>query len=401
MFARSSRVWYAIVPLLLVAGIWLGGHPGLLPGFLRTALTDESAHADAVEARVVDEALDIIERDYYRPVDRRALLNVGLEAAVKSLDDRFSAYFDPKTFDHFEEASSGQFEGVGMTVQANRRGLEVVSTFAGSPARDAGIKPGDVIVSANGRSLAGESTSAATALIKGKSGTEVTLRVRADQAERTVRVKRQRVDVPSVESELVRTPRGEVAHVTLSGFTSGAHGEVGAAVRGLLGKGADAVVLDLRNNGGGYLDEAVLVSSLFIPEGTIVSTRRRNGEDKVYSASGPSIAADVPVVVLVNRGTASSSEIVSGAIQDRKRGVVVGTATFGKGVFQQIEQLSNGGALDITVGEYFTPNGRNLGGGGPKRGAGIQPDVVARDRARTKRDEALRVAVRTALKSAR
>ena len=155
-------------------------------------------------------------------------------------------------------------------------------------------------------------------------------------------------------------------------------------------------MLDLRNNGGGLLNEAVLISSIFIPDGTIVSTDGRTRPKRVFEATGDAIDSKIPVVVLVNGESASASEIVTGALQDRHRAEVVGTHTFGKGVFQEVRQLSNGGALDITVGEYFTPSGRNLGGGGVKQGAGIQPDVKAEDDPKTeKRDEALDVAVKT------
>ena len=148
-------------------------------------------------------------------------------------------------------------------------------------------------------------------------------------------------------------------------------------------------MLDLRDNGGGLLNEAVLISSIFIPEGKIVTTRGRAKPEQVYTATGNAIDPKIPVVVLVNGNSASASEIVSGALQDRGRAEVVGTKTFGKGVFQEVKQLSNGGALDITVGEYFTPSGRNLGGGGVRRGAGIKPDVEARDDPATRPDEAL------------
>ena len=160
-------------------------------------------------------------------------------------------------------------------------------------------------------------------------------------------------------------------------------------------------MLDLRDNGGGLLNEAVLISSIFIPEGKIVTTKGRSRPEHVFEATGGAISTKIPVVVLVNGESASASEIVTGALQDRDRANVVGTRTFGKGVFQEIEQLSNGGALDITVGEYFLPSGRNLGGGGPKKGAGITPDVKAQDDDKTKRDEALDVAVRTARARAR
>ena len=165
-------------------------------------------------------------------------------------------------------------------------------------------------------------------------------------------------------------------------------------MRRLLGKGARGVVLDLRDNGGGLLNEAVAVASVFLPDGKVVSTRGRARPEKVYNASGDAIDTRIPVAVLVNGDSASASEIVTGALQDRHRATVVGTHTFGKGVFQEIERLSNGGALDITVGEYFTPSGRNLGGGGVRRGAGITPNVRALDNPRTKPDEGLRTALR-------
>jgi carboxyl-terminal processing protease len=170
-------------------------------------------------------------------------------------------------------------------------------------------------------------------------------------------------------------------------------------VRKLLRDGADGVVLDLRDNGGGLLNEAVLVSSIFLPEGKIVSTKGRSRPERVYEATGGAIPSDVPVAVLVNKQSASASEIVTGALQDRNRATVVGTDTYGKGVFQEIEPLSNGGALDITVGEYFLPSGRNIGSG-VEKGSGIAPDVKAVDDPDTKRDEALRAAVRTVVRKA-
>jgi carboxyl-terminal processing protease len=373
-----------LLPVLLVAGIWLGGHPGNLPGFARDAFVDDS------QGRLYDEALDAIADNYYRPVDRSKLLDAGLTAGVKSLDDRFSAYFDPKTYREFQESTKGEFEGVGMTVAEVERGLRVLTVFEGSPAGRAGIHEGDVITGVDGKSLAGKTAEQATALIKGPAGTTVTLAVVTGDAEpRTLKLRRARVDVPVVESEMRRAGGEKVAHVRLSSFTSGAHGELRQAIDGLLDKGAEAVVLDLRDNGGGLLNEAVMVSSIFIPDGKIVTTRGRSRPEQVYEATGGAIDTDIPVVVLVNDRSASASEIVTGALQDRDRAKVVGTRTFGKGVFQEIRRLSNGGALDITVGEYFTPDGRNLGG------KGIDPDVKAEDDPDTKRDEALQTALET------
>jgi carboxyl-terminal processing protease len=378
-----------LIPLALVLGIWLGGHPDRLPGFARDTLVADS------DGRLYQEAIDTIERDYYRPVNRKDLLNKSLGAAVESLQDQFSNYFSPTAYTGFQESTEGEFEGVGMTVTAVKQGLRINQVYDNSPAKDGGLRAGDVIVKVDGRALAGKTSDQATALIKGRAGTSVTLTIDSGKGTRDVRLKRAKVDVPVVESKLETEGSHKIAWVHLASFTSGAHGEVGGAVRKLLGDGAQGVVLDLRDNGGGLLNEAVQIASIFVPDGRVVSTKGRNRPEHVYNATGGAISGKIPVVVLVNQNSASASEIVTGALRDRHRATVVGTRTYGKGVFQEIERLSNGGALDITVGEYFTPSGRNLGGGGVRKGAGITPDVQAQDDPHTKPDEALDKALET------
>src|SRR3954454_113967 len=158
-----------LLPVFLVAGLWLGGHPDKLPGFARNAFVHDK------QAAVYQEALDLIQHDYYRPVNRTQLLDKSIGAAVKSLDDQFSNYFSPKDYSSFQEATSGQFEGVGMTVDEAKRGLKVMTVYAGSPAARGRLKPGDIITKVNGRSIAGSSSEASTAKIKGPAGTSVTL----------------------------------------------------------------------------------------------------------------------------------------------------------------------------------------------------------------------------------
>jgi len=384
------RLLALLAPVALVAGLWLGGHPDLLPSPVRDVFVGDS------EGQVYEDALDTLARDYYREVDRKRLLDASLGQAVDSLDDRFSHYFSPRAYGDFQQQTEGRFEGVGMTVEAVDRGLRVLTVYDGSPADRGGLEPGDLITHVNGRSIAGRDADDATTQIKGPAGTDVTLTVVARGRDRRVRLKRAEVDIPVVKSGMRRVGGRRIAYAHLAGFTQGAHGELGRAVRGLLDKGARGVVLDLRNNGGGLLNEAVLVSSLFLPDGEIVSTRGRNRAERTYRASGGAISGDVDVVVLVNGQSASASEIVAGALHDRDRATLVGTRTFGKGVFQEIEPLPNGGALDITVGEYFLPSGRNLGGGGVAKGAGLQPDLRAQDDPKTRRDEALRAALREA-----
>jgi carboxyl-terminal processing protease len=344
-------------------------------------------------AQVVDEALERIEDDFIRPVDENDLANDSIDGAVKGLNDRFSAYFDPEEYRQFQQSASGEFSGIGVTVAETPRGLRVTEVFDDSPAKSVGIRKGDRIVAVNGKSIVGEPSEISTAKIRGKEGTKVNLTIQRGKSKRTIEVERATVAVPVVDSERRRADGQPVEVVSLSSFTDGAHGELKDAIDRALSKGAKGIVLDLRGNGGGLLDEAVLVASIFIPDGTIVTTKSRSQGTRVFEATGGAIPRDIPVVVLVDRGSASASEIVAGALKDRHRAQVVGQRTFGKGVFQEVTPLSNGGALDLTVGQYFLPSGKNIGGGEKNKRGGIPPDVLARDQPRTAADEQLQKAL--------
>ncbi len=370
---RLTYILIAMLPVLLVAGVWWGGHPEDLPAFARSSLV---AHADT---RVVDEAIERISSDYYRPVGSSSLANASVAGAVASLHDRFSHYLSPKEFHDFDEPPS--FTGIGVSVGGqlvNDRALLIERVFNSSPAARGGLKAGDRIVAVGGRKLEGLSPDAAIALIKGPPGTDVTLSIEAhaEHGAHTVKLTRATISEPVVASATKTVHGVKLGVVALSTFSPGSHGEVREAVEKVLHEGAKGIVLDLRDNGGGLVEEAQLIASIFVEHGPIVTTRARSLPTQTLSAVGNAIPASIPVVVLVDANTASASEIVTAALQDHKRATVVGTHTFGKGVFQEEMPLSNGGALDITVGEYFTPNGRNLGGGGIKQGAGVTPEVV-------------------------
>lgn len=362
----------------LLAGIWLGGHPDALPGGLRDALVDDGS---ALRSEVIDK----IHEEFYRDISKEKLEEESLKGLVRSLQDPYSRYFTPREAKVFNDDLHGRFEGVGMSVRPHALGLLVVSVFDDSPASKSGIRAGDVITKVDGRSLEGVGVSEAVDRIKGRPGTTVRLgyRVGNNPPEKSVAVKRARIRVPVTTTRLRDRAGRKIAHIRLSQFSSGAHGRLASEVRRLRKRGAEAVLLDLRGNGGGLLREAVLVSSVFIEDGLIVSTRGRAKKERRYSASGKVAAKGLPVVVLVDRGSASASEIVAGALRDRLKVKLVGTRTFGKGVFQEIDALSNGGALDITVGRYYLPAGKPL----PRNG--LEPDVKARDLPRTARDEAL------------
>ena len=391
MSPRSSSAFIAAFCVLIAfaAGLLMGGHPESLPAPVRDAF-DLSDDEDRTRAELIES----IEDSFYKPVDSKKLREAEYDGMVRSLNDRFSHYFTPEETKEFNRAvNDPTFEGIGVSVAEDKRGLRIVQVYDKSPAAEAGLLKDDLITAVGGKSIAGEPSDVSTAKIKGKAGTEVKLSVLTPSSKRTrdVTIEREQVDIPAVDSELIERDGKKIAHVQLFGFTNGAHGELRAAIDKLRKQGAQGIVLDLRGNGGGLLSEGILVSSLFIEDGTIVSTKGRARAERKYPAEGDAIDGKIPVVVLVDGGSASASEIVTGALRDRKRATVVGTKTFGKGVFQEVQDLPNGGSLDLTVGSYYLPGGENISG------KGIAPSVKAKDEPKTRRDEALPIAVKTVI----
>jgi carboxyl-terminal processing protease len=380
---KGTRIaaYVAAFVVVLCAGIWLGGHPAKLPEFLRDHLVDGSAGLNL-------EATELIEDNYFRPVGSTELTNASLQGMVRELrrrhKDRFSDYFSPQALASFDEQISGRFSGVGLTVSEVKQGLRVDSVFPKSPARRAGIKPGNLIVSVEGESIAGETSEESTARIKGPEGSEVKLGVKGGGKVREVEVRREQIELPVVTHALKKVGGRTLGYVRLLSFSEGAHAALREAVEKVEKQGAEGIVLDLRGNGGGLLEEAVLTASIFLPKDeVVVTTDSRTQGHAVYKTTGENLPA-VPVVVLIDRNTASAAEILTAALADDAGAKVVGTRSYGKGVFQQEIGLSNGGALKLTIGEYFTPDGVNLAQSG-----GIHPDVHAHDNPSTPRDEAL------------
>jgi carboxyl-terminal processing protease len=369
--------------VLLSAGVYLGGHPDGLPGFVRDPLVGDQ------DTRVVREAIDQVHDSYYRPIARKQLSNESIRGIVASLHDRFSNYFDPSQYAKFQMQQSSEFAGIGVQVTKVVDGLRIVQVYDGSPAKRARLQVGDVVLDVDGTTLKGRTSDQSVALIQGRLGTDVRLRIRRAKRTLDVTLTRSTISVPAVAAK-ERTIGGHMlAVVRLAQFSSGAHAEVAQSLRRALKDGAQGIVFDLRQNPGGLVTEAQLVASQFLADGKIVTTRGRAVPSRTLSATGDPIAPKTPLVVLVDHNSASAAEIVAGALQDRHRAELVGTQTFGKGVFQEVLELSNGGALDITAGQYFLPSGRNLGGKGVSRGAGLKPDIAAKDDPKTKADEVL------------
>ena len=382
----GPRLVYVVLlaVVLLALGMWVGGrHSSWLPGPARDALVGDS------DTAVVKEAIDRVHDTYYRKIPKSVLADDAIAGVVEKLDDRFSNYFDPAEYKKFKQSQNSEFSGVGLQVAQDPKGLRVDVVYDGSPAKRAGLRPGDVIIAVDGKDLAGKSQQESVSLVQGPPGSDVRLTWLREGKKHTKTVTRSTISVPVVASQLASDKGCKIGVVKLAQFSSGAHAEVYAALRRLQKRGAKAYVLDLRDNGGGLVSEAQLVASAFLKDGPIVTTKGRAVKEQTLRATGDPVIPTAPMVVLVDNGTASASEIVTGALQDRGRAKVVGTETFGKGVFQEVLELSNGGALDITAGQYFTPKGRNLGGKGVATGKGIIPDIKAQDDQKTRKDEAL------------
>jgi carboxyl-terminal processing protease len=380
--ARGAVAFAVALATLFAAGLWLGGHPQSLPDPLRDAFVSEPAGLTA-------EAAEAIEDGYYRPVGETELGNAGVQGMVRELrrrhEDRFSEYFSPEALAGFNEQIEGHFSGIGLTVVEVKKGLRVASVFPRSPAEQAGIVAGETIVSVEGESIAGESSGEATKKIKGPEGTEVTIGVRDGKGGkvRQLTLTRAEVTLPNVSHRMERAGGRKLGYVRLLSFSEGAHGQLAGAVDKVEKEGAEGIVVDLRHNPGGLLEEAVRTASLFLPEGeVVVSTKSRSQGESTYETSGGRITK-LPLVVMIDGGTASAAEILTAALADDSGAEVVGTTSFGKGVFQEEQTLSNGGALKLTVGEYFTPEGVNLA-----ESHGIHPDVKVQDDPKTKADEA-------------
>lgn len=386
MSGRGAVAFAVGLLVFLAAGLWLGGHPRNLPEPLREVFVDEPSG-------LVTEAAEAIEGNYYRSVGPKELGNSSLQGMVRELrkrnkEDRYSEYFSQESLESFNQEIEGRFSGIGLSVIGVKKGLRVAQVFKRSPADQAGIEPGDTIVSVEDKSIAGQNSAEATKLIKGPEGTQVTIGVRDGKTGKVkeLTITRAEVSLPNVSSS-VKTVKGKnLGYVRLLSFSEGAHAQLANALKKVTkegAEGAEGIVLDLRHNPGGLLEEAVLCAGLFLPEDeTVVITKSRTQGESVHKTSAGRIT-DLPVVVLIDGGTASAAEILAAALADDEGATTVGSRSYGKGLFQEEQSLANGGALKLSVGAFYTPKGVNLAAS-----HGIHPDVKAKDDLQTPADEA-------------
>ncbi|MBN1261289.1 MAG: S41 family peptidase [Anaerolineae bacterium] len=316
------------------------------------------------------QVLDILEQEYYGELPDAATLSYGaIRGMLFTLDDPYTTFIEPDIAAIWNQDATGEFEGIGATVQMREDGyLEIVRPLPDHPAEAAGLRAGDLILTVNDESITGMGLYEAIGLIRGPAGSTVELEI-ARPGERDtffVEVIRARIELPNVEYRMLDN---DIAYIRLTEFDETATERVEAALEELLAQGAWGLVFDLRDNPGGYLQQAILVGDLFLGEGIVAIERDSDGNERQFSSYDGQIGEDIPMVVLVNGGSASASEIVAGAIQDRDRAVLIGEPTLGKGSVQLPHNLSDGSQLRVTIARWFTPDNHSI------HGEGLTPEI--------------------------
>lgn len=320
------------------------------------------------DTNTIDLFRQMLQDLYYKDVTDEELQEAAIRGMFNSLD-KYTTYYNADEASAFEENVSGAYVGIGIKMESLNGYIHVNQVFNNSPAKNAGVLPQDYIIKVNGEDIKGWSTSKAASLIRGEKGTEVTVTFQRGNSTYERTMIRSDVQVDSCSLDILND---NIGYIKIEEFNQSTYSEFASMFKTLKVVGIDKLILDLRDNYGGYLSQCVAVSKLMVPKGPIVTIKYKNSEeDTVYSSQLAEKEFDI--VVLVNNNTASASEIVAGALKDTKAATIVGTQTYGKGVVQQMYNLINGGSVKITVAEYLTPNGVSI------NGIGIIPDIIVED----------------------
>jgi carboxyl-terminal processing protease len=362
--------------LVLVIGSILGISLSLGGSMLTAGNEPGSQKLTWEQTRLITEVMERVRRDFVEPIDETELMDSAIRGMVSGLD-RHSEFLDAEEYRDIRDSTSGRYSGIGLEVSTQDGAILVISPIDGTPAQRAGIESGDEIIEIDGASVLNDGLNEAIRKMRGRPGTPVTIRVRREDYDDplTFHLTRQKITVASVRHEILQPSYGYVRVSQFNESTadelSNAIDEMTDAVQQKTGDMLAGLILDLRNNPGGILDSAVEVSDLFLDKGIIVTAEGRTPESRFrHDAEVGDIMDGGAVVVLVNSGSASASEIVAGALQDHGRALIIGTTTFGKGLVQTVMPLSKGRAIKLTTSHYYTPSGDSI------HETGITPDIV-------------------------
>lgn len=365
---------WSLLGLTVIAAVSLAGVAGYA---INNNSGSQASSSSGDEYSILNEIQDVLQEDFVLPdnVKPDVLQKGAIDGAIASLNDSHTVYITPEDYQNGIDLISGTFDGIGANVDQDPTSREIIITapFRGSPAEQAGVLAGDVILTVDGVSTEGWTTLDAVHAIRGPSGTPVTVGVRhPDGSHEDITIVRATVAVPTVFSDEVKDASGTVvpdlAYIHIQQFTDQTVSDLRQAVQAVKDKGYKGLILDLRNNPGGGLDATVKVADMFLDGGPVLTSVDRDGNRTEYDAQ-PGVDLDLPMVVLVNKNSASGSEVLAGALQDRGEARLIGQQTFGKGSVNHLRQLSNGGALYVTIARWLTPNGTLI------EGVGLTPDI--------------------------
>ncbi|MFO3717885.1 S41 family peptidase [Anaerococcus sp. ENR1011] len=359
-----------LLALILVAGV---GFTGFTLG-QNASFTSQTSTRDAEHIAEMKGLKGLLDQNFLFDYDENQIYEGSLKGMFANLGDPYTSYYTPDEFKKLMESLNGRYSGIGLSVQASKEGyIKAVSVFDNSPAKEAGIEPGDYITKVNGKGYGASQLEEAVAEIKGEPGTEVTLTIlrteegKTDSKEFDIKVSRADVNVDTIDDDILEIRDKKIGYIHIKAFDDITWQDFSDSYSKLVAQDIDGLVLDVRNNPGGALDVVINIADNFLDEGVIVTTKDKNGKEVVEKSDAS--ASDIPMVILQNENSASASEILAGAMKDRGRAKIIGTQSFGKGVVQKIFNLENGAGAKITISEYFTPNGTQI------NKVGVTPDI--------------------------
>lgn len=373
-YHKPAKTFWFLIGILLVCGSFLSGYlvgaQGTSDGLFARLFGGNTSASPSFQ--LLDRVWEVIQSQYvHQPVDMEKAVYGAARGLVESLEDPYTVFLSPEESQVFQQEIEGTFEGIGAEIGIKENRLVIVAPLKGSPAEAAGLTAGDFINAIDGEDTTGLPLDEAVSKIRGAKDTVVVLTIQKPDSESTEEVSVTRGTI-TVDSVTVTFTDDQIANVELTYFGPETAGDFRAIANEIVVKNAKGIVLDLRNNPGGYLDAAVNIAGEFLDRGqTVVIERITDGSQTTFSAKDDGALRGIPLVILVDGGSASASEIVAGALQDYGIGKLVGTTTFGKGSVQQLEELPDGSHVKVTVAEWLTPNGRSI------NQKGIEPDIAA------------------------
>ena len=359
-----------ILALLIVAGVGFTGYT--IGGNMGGVSTEDNRDSEHIADMQGLKAL--LKQNYLYDFTDDQIYEGSLKGMFANLGDPYTSYYSPDEFSRLMETLNGRYQGIGVSVQASKEGyIKAISVFDDSPAKEAGIMPGDYITKVNGTAFGADQLEEAVAEIKGEPGTSVNLTIlrveenSTNSKEFDVKVDRADVNVDTIDDDIVEIDGKKIGYIHIMAFDDVTWNDFSESFNRLKGQDIDGLILDVRNNPGGALDVVINIADNFLDEGTIVTTKEKDGSETVEKSNAD--FDDIPLTIIQNENSASASEILAGALKDRGRAKVVGTQSFGKGVVQKIFNLQNGAGAKITISEYFTPNGTQI------NKVGVKPDI--------------------------